>query len=40
MFYAPRERHAKIISALTDLKPIKFYFDKTGAQIVFYQPPR
>ena len=39
MFYAPKERHAKITAALYDLAPIKFGFDRTGAQIVFYQPP-
>jgi D-glycero-alpha-D-manno-heptose-7-phosphate kinase len=37
MFYAPRERHAQIKAALSDLEPVKFRFDRTGAQIVFYQ---
>jgi D-glycero-alpha-D-manno-heptose-7-phosphate kinase len=39
MFYALKERHAQIRAALSDLVPIKFRFDRTGAQIVFYQPP-
>lgn len=39
MFYAPKERHAKIKAALSDLEPVKFRFERTGAQIVFYQPP-
>lgn len=38
MFYAPPERHADITAALADLHPVKFRFDSTGAQIVFYQP--
>jgi D-glycero-alpha-D-manno-heptose-7-phosphate kinase len=38
MFYAPSERHVQISNALKELKPVKFKFDKTGAQIVFYQP--
>lgn len=38
MFYAPPERHADITAALSDLQPVKFRFDRTGAQIVFYQP--
>lgn len=40
MFYAPKERHARITAALSDLEPVKFRFDLAGAQIVFYQPPR
>lgn len=39
MFYAPKEGHAQIKAALSDLEPVKFRFDRTGAQIVFYQPP-
>jgi D-glycero-alpha-D-manno-heptose-7-phosphate kinase len=39
MFYALKERHAQIRAALSDLEPVKFRFDRTGAQIVFYQPP-
>jgi D-glycero-alpha-D-manno-heptose-7-phosphate kinase len=38
MFYAPKDRHNQISSALPDLEPVKFRFDRTGAQIVFYQP--
>lgn len=38
MFYAPPERHDKIKLALRDLEPVKFRFDRTGAQIIFYQP--
>lgn len=38
MFYAPAERHAQITAALSNLQPVKFRFDRTGAQIVFYQP--
>jgi D-glycero-alpha-D-manno-heptose-7-phosphate kinase len=40
MFYAPQERHAQISTALAELEPVKFCFDRTGAQIVFYQPPQ
>jgi D-glycero-alpha-D-manno-heptose-7-phosphate kinase len=39
MFYAPKERHARIIAALSELEPVRFRFDRAGAQIVFYQPP-
>lgn len=39
MFFAPKERHAQIKTALSDLEPINFRFDRAGAQIVFYQPP-
>jgi D-glycero-alpha-D-manno-heptose-7-phosphate kinase len=38
MFFAPPERHTRISRALPDLKPVTFRFDRTGAQIVFYQP--
>lgn len=38
MFFAPKERHAQITSNLHDLEPLKFRFDHSGAQIVFYQP--
>ena len=38
MFYAPPERHENIKAALSALKPIKFGFDRNGAQIVFYSP--
>ena len=39
MFYAPKERHPHITAALSQLEPVKFRFDRAGAQIVFYQPP-
>jgi D-glycero-alpha-D-manno-heptose-7-phosphate kinase len=39
MFYAPKESHVKITTALADIEPVKFRFDRAGAQIVFYQPP-
>jgi D-glycero-alpha-D-manno-heptose-7-phosphate kinase len=38
MFFAPPERHVRITKALSDLTRVKFGFDRTGAQIVFYQP--
>jgi D-glycero-alpha-D-manno-heptose-7-phosphate kinase len=38
MFYAPKERHTDITTALSDLKPVKIHFDKTGTQIIYYQP--
>jgi D-glycero-alpha-D-manno-heptose-7-phosphate kinase len=38
MFFAPKEQHAQITSALQDLEAVKFRFDRSGAQIVFYQP--
>jgi D-glycero-alpha-D-manno-heptose-7-phosphate kinase len=38
MFFAPPELHVRINRTLPDLKPVKFRFDRTGAQIVFYQP--
>lgn len=37
MFYAPVELHQQIIKALSDLRPVKFRFDNTGTQVVFYQ---
>ena len=36
MFYASPEHHEKIKAALSVLTPIKFGFDRNGAQIVFY----
>jgi D-glycero-alpha-D-manno-heptose-7-phosphate kinase len=39
MFYAPKERHPHITAALSELEPVKFRFDRVGAQIFFYQPP-
>lgn len=38
MFFAAPDRHTRITRALPDLKPVTFRFDRTGAQIVFYQP--
>jgi D-glycero-alpha-D-manno-heptose-7-phosphate kinase len=38
MFFAPKERHAQITSALYHLEPVRFRFDSSGAQIIFYQP--
>jgi D-glycero-alpha-D-manno-heptose-7-phosphate kinase len=38
MFYAPEEKHPQIKAALSELEPVKFRFDRAGAQIVFYQP--
>ena len=38
MFFAPPELHTRITRALPELKPITFRFDRTGSQIVFYQP--
>ena len=38
MFYAPKEKHAKIRAALPDLEPVKFRFDRAGSKIVYYQP--
>jgi D-glycero-alpha-D-manno-heptose-7-phosphate kinase len=36
MFFAPPESHQRIKDALIELRPIKFGFDRTGAQIAFY----
>lgn len=38
LFYAPAERHDEIAGALPGLQPVKFHFDRNGAQIVFFQP--
>jgi D-glycero-alpha-D-manno-heptose-7-phosphate kinase len=38
MFFAPPESHPRICLALGDLSPVKFGFERNGAQIVFYQP--
>lgn len=38
MFFAPPERHQRIVTALSELQPVKFHFDRNGAQIVFFQP--
>lgn len=39
MFYAPQERHAQIRTALSELEPVKFCYDRNGTQIVFNEPP-
>ena len=38
MFFAPPDLHTRITRSLADLKPVSFRFDRTGSQIVFYQP--
>ena len=38
MFHAPTEHHSAIIQALPGLQPVKFRFDRNGAQVVFFQP--
>ncbi len=38
MFYAPKELHERIKTALSDLEPVEFRFDRAGSQIIFYQP--
>ena len=38
MFFAPQDRHAAIESALSELEPMQFRFDRDGTQIVFFQP--
>lgn len=38
MFFAPPEKHNSISKSLSNLKRVKFGFDKAGSQIVFYQP--
>jgi len=38
MFYAAPDRHTQIIEALSDLEPVKFFFERGGSQIAFYQP--
>jgi D-glycero-alpha-D-manno-heptose-7-phosphate kinase len=38
MFFAPPDRHLGIMKALPELQPVKFHFDRNGAQIVFFQP--
>lgn len=38
MFVAPSDQHARIAGALPGLQPVKFNFDRNGAQIVFFQP--
>lgn len=38
MFFAPPESHDKLKKTLSGLRSVKFRFDRTGTQIVFYQP--
>lgn len=38
LFIAPPDRHPVITAALADLKPTRLRLDRTGSQIVFYQP--
>jgi D-glycero-alpha-D-manno-heptose-7-phosphate kinase len=38
MFFAPRDHHDRIQRGLSQLKRVTFRFDRTGAQVVFYQP--
>lgn len=40
IFYAQQENHKSIISSLSELRQIKFQFEKNGSQVVFYQPHR
>ena len=36
MFFAPKSNHTQITKALTELQQVKFKFERTGSQIVFY----
>ena len=38
MFFAPSEAHRAICSSLPGLLPVRFGFERNGAQIAFYQP--
>lgn len=38
LVYAPAERHAAICHALPGLRPIPFGFERSGSQIIFFQP--
>ena len=38
LLFAPPDRHGAICHALPNLRPIPFRFEKTGSQIIFYQP--
>ena len=40
LFFASPDRHAEIQRGLGDLQPVDFRFDRTGTQIVFYNPAR
>lgn len=36
LFYAPKEKHRKICSALKELKPISFSFEPEGSKIIYF----
>ncbi len=38
MFFAPPSRHNQITEALSGLEKVKFRFDRSGTQVVFYHP--
>jgi D-glycero-alpha-D-manno-heptose-7-phosphate kinase len=38
LFYAPRERHAQIKAALSTLRHIPVAFERSGSQVIFYNP--
>jgi len=38
MFFAPPDRHDQITEALSGLEKVKFRFDRSGTQVVFYHP--
>jgi D-glycero-alpha-D-manno-heptose-7-phosphate kinase len=38
MFYAPPSSHERIKAAISELKSVKFRFDRSGTQVVFYHP--
>lgn len=38
MFFAPQDRHEQITAALSTLEKVKFRFDRSGSQVVFYHP--
>lgn len=35
LFFAPEKKHAKIVAALNELRPVPFDFDKEGSKIIF-----
>ena len=40
LLFAPRERHSAICHALPALRSVPFSFERTGSQVIFYQPTR
>lgn len=36
LFYAPKEKHADIIQALPELRPVPFAFDNEGSSVIYY----